>query len=201
MNKGEGMIVKVKCQWCQNKDEKETMTSEQIGKQNRYYHPNCYDQYLIDKEFKQQERLELDSLVDVIKRVHDIKIIPNQFYPYLQQLRNDDVLFGKLKKQYKQGVSYKVITDTYEYCQKDIAWAKGNKDFKQVMAELKYGLAIVKNNIENMTREKHKRIALEEKEKELKKQGETFKQIQERVKQSQAKKEDEDKVDLTTLLD
>lgn len=142
--------MQVKCQWCKNKDEKETMTSEQVGKQNKYYHPNCYDQYLIDKEFKQQERLELDSLVEIIKRVHDIKIIPNQFYPYLQQLRNDDVLFGKLKKQYKQGVSYKVITDTYEYCQKDIAWAKGNKDFNGTLQELKYGLAIIKNKIDQV---------------------------------------------------
>lgn len=147
------MARQIKCKWCQTKRASDTMIQYLYSTDKRtykYYFCNeqCKNEFIADKEFKKKERQEKDNLVDTIMQVHRIPIIPSQFYPYLEELRNGDVVFGKIKKKYKEGVPYSVIRDTYLYCQKDILWAKETKDFKgSTLQELKYGLAIVKDKI------------------------------------------------------
>lgn len=142
------MARQVKCQQCGQKGDKEKMIQE---KSKKYYHAEvCHGKFIKQQEFKTKEREELHNLVELIKDIHDKEVIPGGFFPYLQGLRNGDVLFGKVKKQYKKGVSFNLIADTYEYCKDKIDWAKKNKRFDDTMQELKYGLAIVKNNIDKV---------------------------------------------------
>lgn len=137
------------CQWCREKDVDENMVKIKVGKQNKRYHrENCYDLYLKDQEFKKKERKELDELVETIKELHGIEIMPRQFFSYLQDVRNGNEFFGRVgQKKQKKGYSYKVIEETYKFCSDSIKWALNNKDFKNSLGMLKYTLAIIRNNI------------------------------------------------------
>lgn len=138
----------VGCQWCKEKSEREEMLFEQQGKSKKYYHVECYAKYLVDKEEKQLEVQRLDQLVQVIKNIHSIKDIPKGFYPFIQDLRNGTIRFrGPVLRKSKEGIPYEVIEEAYRMSADSIAWSKRSKDFKNTMAELKYGLAIVSNNI------------------------------------------------------
>ncbi|MCR8641416.1 hypothetical protein NV379_01990 [Paenibacillus sp. N1-5-1-14] len=136
------------CQWCRNKDEKSLMIKDTKG----YYHngKGCYKSLLDDKEFKRIEREKQTKLAEKIAEVYElenIQLIPSQFYPYLQDIRNDSKLFGKLGKSYKNGIPYDGIAYTYDYCKDAIREAHRTKEFKNFLMELRYGLAIVKNNL------------------------------------------------------
>ncbi|GAV11439.1 hypothetical protein [Paenibacillus sp. NAIST15-1] len=173
----------VKCAWCERKDSKELMIQESNRK---YYHHNeCYSAYLSEKNFKQKERIELDHLTDTIVQVHKLKFrgsIPSSFYPYINDLRNDSVLFGKMQKRYKEGISYVLLANTYQFCEEKIAWAKANKQFKNTLSELKYCLAIVKNNIENSLKENIKKNIELNKFKKLQEEHESINAVKERLK-------------------
>jgi hypothetical protein len=173
----------VKCAWCERKDSKELMKQESNKK---YYHSNeCYSSYLREKDFKQKERIELDHLTDTIVQVHKLKFrgsIPSSFYPYINDLRNDSVLFGKMQKRYKEGISYSLLADTYLFCTEKIAWAKANKQFNNTLSELKYCLAIVKNNIENSIKENSKKHIEKNKFKKLQEDHENINAVKERLK-------------------
>lgn len=138
------------------------MVIDYIGKQKKRFHHNCHKQYLEDQEFKRKEKEELDDLVETIKEVHNIEIIPNQFYSYLQDLRNGNELFGRIgQKKSKQGYTYMTIARTYEYCRDSIDWARNNRDFKGTLPMLKYTMAIIRDKISQVDyrieREQHKR--------------------------------------------
>jgi hypothetical protein len=139
---------KVKCGWCEISETKDLMLQDTNKK---YYHKtNCHNSYLQDRENKRIETEKKTSLAIKIADVHGLesyKYIPHSLFPYLEDLRNDSDLFGKLRKNYKNGLSYSAIEYTYEFCREKIDWAKKNKVFENVMSELKYGLAIVKNNV------------------------------------------------------
>lgn len=146
---------KVKCQYCGEKDEKDDMTvvekfySKSV-KRSYFHKEDCYKKFIEEKAFKEQEKRELDELAETIMKVHDIDLIPKQFYPYIQDLRNGSVLFGNVKKSYKNGFSYTLIKDTYNYCIPAIEWAKKNKQFDGTVQELKYCLAIVCDKIDQV---------------------------------------------------
>jgi hypothetical protein len=115
-----------------------------------YIHKKCIPEYEADKEFKRGERLKKDALATTIANIYDfptIQFIPHQFYPYLEDMRNDSKLFGKLGKSYKNGLPYESISYTYQYCKDRIREANRSKEFKNTLAMLKYGLAIVRNSV------------------------------------------------------
>lgn len=149
------MARKYICRWCREKDTDDKMTIVKVGKQNyRYHTEKCYEEYLKDKKFKEQESKELDELVETIKKVHDIEKIPRQFYPYLQDLRNGTELFGRIgQKKSKEGYRYKTIAETYLQCSDKIEWAKLNKNFKDTLSMLKYTYAIIANNIDQVKKQ------------------------------------------------
>ncbi len=159
------MARQYKCYWCEGKGIDEEMVTEQVGKQNKRYHKqNCYEKYIKDKEFKQQELTELNSLVETIKQSHDINIIPQQFYSFLQDVRNGNEMFGRRgQKKSKQGYTYKTVEETYKQCQSEINWAKQNKEFKNTLNMLRYTLAIIKNNINDI----ENKISKEARQKEI----------------------------------
>lgn len=144
---------KVKCQICSESDVKLKMIQETNKK---YYHAlNCHNIYLKDKEYKQKEseaKLRLSKKIAEVYELETYKLIPSSFYPYIEDLRNDSELFGRMGKNYKQGIPYDGIAYAYEYCRTKILDSKARKqgsndDFNNFLAELKYGLAIVKNNL------------------------------------------------------
>ncbi len=153
----------VKCQWCSEKSSKKEMTYIETGIKKivkKYFHPSCLEKYNQDKQYKQQESKALDGLIDTIKEIHELKTIPSQIYPYLNELRNGNSFFGKsgkANKKYKKGYTYTEIEATWKYCQKEISWAKANKEFISTMNELKYALAIVKNKIDIMVKRGRKK--------------------------------------------
>ena len=140
------MARTVKCQRCKVSDTVKTeMAVEYVGakKTAKYYHQHCYEEHLKEKEFKEQERVELDKLVDVIKKIYSVKTIPNNAYPYLQDLRNGTKFFGKHESKYKEGYTYDLIAETFDYCSETIEYWNARKNFNGFTSALRYGLAIV----------------------------------------------------------
>jgi hypothetical protein len=134
----------VKCQRCELKDtHREEMDFDIVGKQKKYYHKNCFQEHLEEKAFKEHERVELDKLVEVIKKIYGVKTIPNPAYPYLQDLRNGNKFFGKYDYKYKQGYTYDLIAETFDYCSDTIEYWNSRKSFNGFTNALRYGLAIV----------------------------------------------------------
>lgn len=164
-------MMKVKCRYCDIKDtEREDMKVEEIstGKnvQRKYYHEACYPKYLTDKEFKEKEQTELDKLVETIMEVHKIKSVPKQFYPFIQDLRNGTVLYGKQKKKkYKQGYPYSLIQKTYIFCQESIEYWQKNKNFESTMGELKYCWIIINDKVNVVKKREEKKELLRAKKK------------------------------------
>jgi hypothetical protein len=141
-------LAKVICQWCREKDDRDIMVKDTKG----YYHTEkgCHRKFLNDKEFKRIEREKQTKLAEKIAEVYgleNIQLIPSQFYPFLEDIRNDSKLFGRLGKAYKNGIPYEGIAYTYDYCKEKIKDARRTKVFKNFLMELRYGLAIVKNNL------------------------------------------------------
>lgn len=137
------------------------MEVEFVGAKNtpKYYHPNCFLEHLKDKEFKELERQELDKLVEVIKNIYGVKTIPNNAYPYLQDLRNGTKFFGKYDYRYKEGYAYDLIAEAFLYCSDTIEYWNARKTFNGFTNALRYGLAIVCDKlsiVENRRKEREK---------------------------------------------
>lgn len=179
------MSAKVKCQYCEEKSPKDEMHCEakptgQFNKngsekmQRKYWHHDCFEKELKDREFKEKEQAELDELNATLIRIHNIKgfkdedpKIPSTFFPFLQEIRNGTILFGQRVKKYKQGIRYKYINYTYLFCEENIEYARRTKEFKDLMAELRYCLAIVKNNIEDAARDLKRKNKQRERNKKI----------------------------------
>ncbi|MCY9737540.1 hypothetical protein M5X17_27945 [Paenibacillus alvei] len=150
----------VKCQACGDKSQINQMECEEHvtasgNKTRKYFHKGvCWQKRLEHKAFLEKENLELDELVETIKQVHNIDMIPQGIYPLLQDLRNGEYGFGQRKKIYKEGFTYSLISDTYKFVEKDIVWAKKNKSFDGLGQELRYCLAIVKDKILKVKKKK-----------------------------------------------
>ncbi|MBM7598252.1 hypothetical protein JOC34_000609 [Virgibacillus halotolerans] len=142
-----------KCPECDDKDIEDNMVIDYIGKQKKRFHPKCHKRFLAEAEFKRVEKKEMDELVETIKDIHDIKLIPNQFYSFLQDIRNGNELFGNVgTKKSKQGYSYAHIAKAYESNIDQINWAMNNRQFKNDLVMLKYSLAIIKSNIDQVSK-------------------------------------------------
>lgn len=135
-----------KCDFCGVSDTpKEQLVKVKVTeKSEKCFHEGaCYDNYLKDKEFKESEAKELDGLVETIKSIYGAKTIPNTVYPYLQDLRNGTRFFGKKDYKYKEGYTYDLIRETFEYCSETIEYWNARKDFNGLTNALRYGLVIV----------------------------------------------------------
>jgi hypothetical protein len=135
-----------KCKRCGVSDtHKDDMEVEYVGEKKtpQRYHRHCYQEHLEEKVFKEQERKELDVLVEKIKEIYGVKTIPNSCYPYLQDLRNGTKFFGKYDYKYKEGYTYDLIAETFDYCSDTIEYWNGRKNFNGFTSALRYGLAIV----------------------------------------------------------
>lgn len=200
--------MKVTCGWCKNKEEKSLMIQESNKK---YYHRiDCHQEFIKDKEFKQKEREELNSLTDTIVEIMGYTnrhSIPDSFYSsYLQPFRNDDVLFGKIEKKYKEGFSFKTIEETFIYCKNDIkkyvSMKREKGEFQNTMHELRYTWKIVRDNIENMFKAKKKETKRNIQITNLHDNLEMISRVNETIKESQKYiQKDSDEIDITTLLD
>ena len=138
-------MAKVKCKFCNIQDEKTSMTKVD----SRYVHNDCLDEYNSEIEFKKKEHKDLAKLMEYIKKVHNIEVIPNQFYPFIQDLRNGNARRGKIigTQKYKEGYSYYVIALTYKYIKPQIKWAIRNKNFNGSSSMLRYTYAILVDKI------------------------------------------------------
>lgn len=149
------MARNVKCRWCDVTDTpKDEMEFELVGNAKpvrKYYHKSCYQEFLKDKEFKEQEAKELDSLVETIEDIFGMRKqkLPKQAYPFLQKLRNGEQVFGKqtMGKRYKEGYKYSLIEETFKHCEDTINYWLGVKDFNGFMGAFKYSLSIVIDKI------------------------------------------------------
>jgi len=136
-----------KCYYCKNKiktNEELIENKSNDGKKVLYrIHKTCF-------EFREKEKLELDSLVETIKKIYNIEIIPSSFYVRLQDLRNGNDTYNKVKKS-KNGYRYKLIEYTYRKKYPDIK--KTLPNINGSINQLNYGLAIVRNSINDVVLE------------------------------------------------
>lgn len=178
---------------------KDEMKFDLVGKNQtkKYFHEDCFDKYLADKAFKENERVELDKLIEVIKEIYGVKIIHHSVYPFLQDLRNGTKFFGKYDYKYKEGYSYSLIAETFEYCSETIEYANARKNFNGFSNALRYGLAIVCDKlsfVENRrkTRENQK-VRMEKHMENIEDVGQEF--------ETNYKKPSKSNTDITAFLD
>lgn len=214
----------IKCKHCDQEDKKENLKIVQIehhrvkavrdkttGKiihnvgdvyySNIKLHVDCEWQYFKDKEDRRIEEEKKDKLSFKIAEVYgldNIQLIPNQIWPFIQDIRNDSKLFGKLGKNYKKGIPYEGIALTFEYCKEKIKEAHRIKEFKDFQMELRYGLAIVKNNLVDAKNE-YEMLHRQQKSLDIKKSIEFISTETEEESPKYIKNENED--DISDLLD
>ncbi len=148
--------MQVKCNYCNGKQERGEMYCD-TGKQRKYYHHPCWPLELERRIDVEKEKKQWKDLIAFIQEIHNLHEIPRTFYAFLQDIRNGTIRFqGPVNQQYKQGVGYDILLESYRLSANGIKWAQQNRDFNgNVFTELKYGLAIVKNNI-GQAREAHR---------------------------------------------
>ena len=180
----------VKCVFCNKYDNRDIMTNLK----KRYIHYECLEKHKKDAEFKKREKKELDRLVDYIKEVHHIKMVPSTFYPFINDLRNGNTRRGKIvgEVKFKKGYEYNVIRYTYRRYKGNVEWAIRNKSFKGTMSMLKYTMAIVVDKINSVNNDYQK-------SKVAKKREESFIQNDKRVKEYKYTK-NKDKNDISDIL-
>lgn len=138
---------KYKCYYCKKLIENNNELLEiTYGKNNniRRVHKSCYD-------FLEKEKNELDSLIEYIKKIYNIEIIPSSFYIRLQDIRNGNDTYNKVKKS-KKGYRYKLVEYTYKKNLKEIQRTLPNIK-GDTNSQLLYGLAIVRNNINDVVKD------------------------------------------------
>lgn len=147
----------IKCRWCNEMGAKSSMKvdlkiSESGRTTNIYVHDQCYAAYSENKLYLMKEtdaKLRLHKLVADIYEV-DYKEFPKSFFVFLEQVRNgnDRPKGGR----YKEGISYELLAQVYEYCREEIKRVRTYKTFVSPKDELFYGLAIVRNNVFDVKR-------------------------------------------------
>ena len=150
---------KVKCKIC---EKEETYPETDLYREHRspssksyyYWHYECFPQEIENRKFKEIERQELDDLYNVVKEIHDTKVVHKEIFGLIQDLRNGtERYYTGYKKHYKKGFKFSVIKKAYEMNRKKIDYYRKNKKFKDVRGEMKYCFFIVRNNITDAYRE------------------------------------------------
>jgi hypothetical protein len=141
----------VKCPHCleyELKKEKDKMVQIKVGKVNRYLHENCYQDYVFNEKVKQKNIIMRDQLGDYLKQLHNIKLIPQNFWFAIEDIRNGSERFQerrKIKNGKREGYNYDVILKAYQLKNKNISWAIQNKKFHNKVGEMNYCLRIAEN--------------------------------------------------------
>lgn len=153
----------VKCQWCEqrdtDRDEMEFFLAGVKNPQKKYIHKHCWEAFLKDKEEKDKERAEQDALNEVIMQIYGVKKLPNEAWVLLENLRHGNAIFGsqqKLSKRYKEGYSFTLLAETFDYCSETIEYHNSQKRFTSFMAAFRYGLAIIIDKVYFVERRKEK---------------------------------------------
>lgn len=158
-------MAKRVCRWCKEKADMETMVSEKQGKQNKFYHKTCYDDYVADREFKQGQVEMKQRLHEKVAEIYRIPIdmLPKDYFSYIENIRNGEPAFKghKPSTKYKEGYEYTIIEKTYDYCRKDIEYWNEAKDFDSIGTAIRYGLRIILDKIHYVSRQE-KRYNAEE---------------------------------------
>lgn len=142
-----------KCQRCKIEDTNvEDMEFEIVGDKRplrKFYHKHCFAEHQQEKEFKAEEAVKLDKLVETLKKIYGVSTVPPQAYPFLQKLRNGEPVYGKqdVTKRYKEGYDYLLIEETFDYCSETIEYYNGTKGFNGFMQAFKYALSIIIDKI------------------------------------------------------
>lgn len=152
----------VKCRICEKQSRQADMKVVKKSTNEYYHEGECWDKYLEKKAFNEKENKEMDYLWDVFEKVYGFPV-PSRFVHEIQDLRNGTMRYGKVRRKYKQGYSFTLIAETYLECAESIEWAKKTKNFKDLLSECRYGLAIISNNIVNV-RDKMERKARQREE-------------------------------------
>lgn len=147
------MARKLICRWCGEKSPRPEMQKVVTGnktKVNKYYHKEeCYEEFLMEEEFKKVEQEKRDSLYNKVMDIYDTKALPNSFYIQIEGLRHGNRVFKtqNMGKRYREGYDYDLIEETYEESRDAIEWSLKNKAFVNLSNALNYGLSIIINNI------------------------------------------------------
>lgn len=200
MEKKKRVMKNSMCQVCKIKALKVDMEFEMVGTKTpvaKYYHKGiCWETYLKEKAFKDNERVEMDALVEIIKEIYGVKAIPNSCFVYINELRNGTTFFGKNDYKYKEGYSYELMTETFSYVSESIEYANRTKTFKGFNNAFRYGLAIVCDKLS----------VVENRRKLRQKQNAQINKHLEKVENEEAfvdtyKKKEKSKTDITDFLD
>jgi hypothetical protein len=195
----------LKCQFCKERvpfEQKDEMVIDVVvsvtnKEYKKYIHRKCYPAYLKHKEFIEQENRERDELNKVVMEIHGLMVSPNKsWWEMVQDLRNGTNRYEKFwKKRYKQGVPYRVVKEAYLLAKNDIEWAKLNKKFERVEQELKYGLAIAVNRLNDAYRKLKMEEEVEKKQRAIE---HTEIELYENARKIEYKRQDSD--DLSDIL-
>jgi hypothetical protein len=143
------MAKEVMCKQCKKKSSKEEMVvhvheTSTGNKTKMNFHEECLVVYLKDKEFKEKEQQEKDELNEVVKRIHNLEVVPSNFYrDYVEPLRGGFFKSGTKVKRYKEGIPYSVMKDSYLFIEKTVEYYRKNKEFDGSMGFLKYTFSIM----------------------------------------------------------
>lgn len=134
----------------------ETKVSDKGKKTNLYFHPECYEKHLKHQAFLDKDREKKDEFNEVVKKIYGVPEnlqLPPSYWELIGDLREGTNRYERLwKKKYKQGIPFDVLKEAYLLAKGDIAWARLNKKFKTLEVELRYGLVIVLNKINDAYR-------------------------------------------------
>lgn len=108
----------------------------------------CIDNYKEEQIFKVKERKEYIDLCEYIMKIHNQTFLPNSFYFILRELRDGTIRQEGINiKKHNQGVPWNDLLISYKYSEETIIKSINTKIFNNLIGELKYCLAIVKNNL------------------------------------------------------
>lgn len=200
----EKKIKKLQCKRCKIKtpitELVEHVKVANTGKETiERYHPKCLEDFLEEQKFKQKEAEELDELYMLIKDIHKLDVVPSTMFSlHIQPLRNGEFRLGKKVKKYKQGVPYHLMTEAYKLSAKSISYWKENKTFDTAMGELKYGFAIMVDNLplakKRIDQNRKAKIAAEQQLQDILQNNEQYEQVEYKYK-----KKKEDVIDISFL--
>lgn len=194
-----------KCHWCKDIGEKEKMYCDEkpTGKFNKngspkmfrkYFHTECHELQLKDKEYKQVEADKLKDLYDYLLNLHGLLSLDERMMEKIQDLRNGTIKIDNKKiKKYKSGVPYELMLQSYRHNTNTIDGVLRKMYFKEKWNEFSYVFGIITKSVNDIN------IMNEQKEK-----AESFKckvsveSIEINVKKKEVKKVDE--MDISELL-
>jgi hypothetical protein len=152
----------MKCFKCKGESEKESMIciEKSTGNFNKngtekkirkYFHNDCYQEFLHEQEIKQQDLKELDDLYKYLVNLHSLTVLDGRMMEKIQDLRNGSIkINGKKIKKYKQGVQFSKMLDTYKYLSEKIDYILRSMQFQAKWNEFSYVFGTVVNNLNSM---------------------------------------------------